>query len=366
MRRFLHTFGLVCLLIAIFSTAAPAQEKTSANDPRLEKWLKRFPDADANGDGVLTAQEAIAYRARMQGEGGEAAKGKKAGSPRIAPTQANVKYGPHERNVFDFWKAESAEPTALVVFIHGGGFISGDKAKASPEAIRQCLDAGVSFMAINYRFREHAALQDILRDAARAIQFVRHNAAEYNIDPKRIACYGGSAGAGTSLWLATHDDLADPANADPVLRQSSRIAAAGCQSGQATYDFTKWDAVVGPFKDEWLRSPNERVEIYRFKSKEDFDTPEGKKVLADCDMLGLITSDDAPIYMSCNVPNVEPTNRGQYVHHPRHALAVKEKCDAAGVECVTVLGDKAGEKDAPRESVIDFLLRHLSAQAKAK
>ena len=44
-----------------------------------------------------------------------------------APDLANEKYGPHERNVLDFWKAKSASPTPLVVYIHGGGFTGGSK-----------------------------------------------------------------------------------------------------------------------------------------------------------------------------------------------------------------------------------------------
>jgi len=49
-------------------------------------------------------------------------KGKK-----IAPTYENVAYGDFDRNILDFWKAEADFPTPLVVYIHGGGFISGSK-----------------------------------------------------------------------------------------------------------------------------------------------------------------------------------------------------------------------------------------------
>jgi acetyl esterase/lipase len=282
-----------------------------------------------------------------------------------APTHANVKYGPHGRNVLDLWLAKSEKPTPLVVFIHGGGFVNGDKSSASAEAIRLCLDAGASFMTINYRFREHAPIQDILRDAARAIQFVRFNAAKYNLDPKRIASYGGSAGAGTSLWLAVHDDLADPQNADPVLRESSRIVAAGCISGQATYDMTEWEKIVGNFRSEWLRGENEDVKFYHFKGHDDFKTPAGKKVLADCSMISQITKDDPPIIMTCSMPDGEPKNRGHLVHHPRHAQAVKKRCDEAGVTCEIHLRDsKRADRAGATGDVIAFLLKHLGVELK--
>ena len=83
------------------------------------------------------------------------------------------------------------------------------------------------------------------RDCARAIQFLRYHAKKFNLDKTRIASMGGSAGAGTSLWLAFHDDLADPANPDPVLRESSRITAAAATGTQATYDLLRWKEFLG-------------------------------------------------------------------------------------------------------------------------
>ena len=56
-------------------------------------------------------------------------------------------------------------------------------------------------------------------DGARAIQFLRHHADKYHLNKNRFACFGGSAGGCMSMWLAFHDDLADPKNPDPVLRK---------------------------------------------------------------------------------------------------------------------------------------------------
>ena len=43
------------------------------------------------------------------------------------PTHSEVKYGPHARNVLDFWQAKADRPTPLVLVIHGGGWTSGSK-----------------------------------------------------------------------------------------------------------------------------------------------------------------------------------------------------------------------------------------------
>ncbi len=350
---------LSLFLVLALSPAAFGAEQEIAPE-QLQKWLKRYPDADANHDGTLSMDEARAYRQKLAGSRQGKARGNKASLP--TPTHANIGYGPHDRNVLDLWLAKSDKPTPLLVFIHGGGFVGGDKSQARADAIQRCLDAGVSFMSINYRFRKHAPIQEILRDAARAIQFVRYNAAKYNLDPKRVASYGGSAGAGTSLWLAVHDDLADPKSEDPVLRQSSRIVAAGCINGQATYDLVEWQKVIGKFKPEWYSSPDEDVEFYHFKTRDDFNTPAGQKILDDCSMLRLITRDDAPIFMTCSLPDTEPESRNALLHHPRHIQAVKKKCDEAGVEAHAVsTAGKDREKGAGQKDLLGFLLQHLGA-----
>ncbi|HVU86029.1 MAG TPA: alpha/beta hydrolase [Pirellulales bacterium] len=278
------------------------------------------------------------------------------------PDVENVAYGPHQRNVLDLWKAKSEKPTPLVVFIHGGGFVNGDKGQVrNRPVIRQCLDAGVSFASINYRFREHAAIQDILRDAARAIQYLRAHAKEYNIDPARIAAFGGSAGAGTSLWLAFHDDLADPKATDPVLRQSSRLTAAGSLEGQASYDLRDWKQIVGD--SPFARGAAEWVQFYRFASAADVDTPEADRVMRDCSMVNLITKDDVPVALACSFPDEEPKDRGAYLHHPKHSTAIADRCKQNGIDCLLLLDGSSGRaaREEQGTKVVAFLIDKLKA-----
>src|SRR5262245_65189707 len=102
----------------------------------------------------------------------------KADDPSRAPTLANVAYGTHVRQVLDFYKADSASPTPLVIYIHGGGWTSGDKGKVGE--LEKFLAAGISVVSINYRYlwqAQHAGVMPPvewpLADAARALQFVR-------------------------------------------------------------------------------------------------------------------------------------------------------------------------------------------------
>lgn len=87
------------------------------------------------------------------------------------PTHADVRYGPHERNRLDLWLPAAKSPAPLVVYIHGGGSTEGDKASAREQKlIQQCLDAGVAFAAVNYRYlAPDVPIQAILRDCAREL-----------------------------------------------------------------------------------------------------------------------------------------------------------------------------------------------------
>ena len=132
------------------------------------------------------------------------------------PDVANAHYGPHERNVLDVWKAKTARPAPVVVFIHGGGFTAGDKSGISQPMLSQCLEAGIAVATINYRYSSIAPYPAPMEDGARAVQFIRLHANEWNINPKAVACTGGSAGAGISLWIGFRDDMAQPSSDDPV------------------------------------------------------------------------------------------------------------------------------------------------------
>jgi hypothetical protein len=131
---------------------------SKAEEAALHKMiLKRFPQADADGDGVLSIKEQqvvirqATARAKRQG-GPKSDAGTNQAKGRKPPTHTNVKYGEHERNVFDVWLVDSAKPTPLAIYIHGGGFRAGSKEKLKPNELDQLLKAGISVVAINYRY----------------------------------------------------------------------------------------------------------------------------------------------------------------------------------------------------------------------
>jgi acetyl esterase/lipase len=249
------------------------------------------------------------------------------------PTFANVHYGEHERQVLDFWKPESQKPTPVVVYIHGGGFVGGDKKSIQPVVLTQCLESGISVAAIHYRFVTTHPFPAPQMDGARAIQFLRYKAKEWNIDPKRIAAYGGSAGAGISMFLAFYNDLAEPNSADPVARQSSRLVAVGSFGGQSSYD----PRVIKQWIGGRAYEHPSIFKCYNIKSVDEIDKPELQKVYDKVSAIKHVSPDDPPIFMFYSEPDRDlppDAKPGQGIHHPRFAHQLKKALDKVGVRYI--------------------------------
>lgn len=249
---------------------------------------------------------------------------------RRQPTHANVSYGPDERNVLDVFQVESDQPTPLVVFFHGGGWRKGSKENLNFKLVGPSLDNGISVAAANYRLTDQASHPAQLHDSARAIQFLRSKATEWNIDPTRIAAFGGSAGGSISLWLAFHDDMADPKSADPVARHSSRLRCAFAYGGQSTNDPRVIREIIpGRAYNEGALKP-----LFGLPADWDWDTMEVSEELSaklnDASPITHLTKDDPPIFLYNNNIFCEPGN----IHHPNFSFYLKKQMDALNIECI--------------------------------
>ena len=252
-----------------------------------------------------------------------------------ASDHADVRYGPHERNVLDVWIARSSTPTPLAIYYHGGGFRAGDKRTLNPELLEKLRDSGISVAAANYRLSNVAPYPAQMLDCARALQFLRFHAGRYNIDSARVGAFGGSAGAGISQWLGYHDDLADPSNSDPVLRQSTRLAAVAPFNAQSSYD---------PRFIQKLMNTNQihpaLVSLFGMSSPSDVDNPKFYPLFEDSSPINHLTADDPPIlvyFSQRNDPLPENSPGEQHIHHPKFGFALKEKADRLGVACTLIL-----------------------------
>lgn len=355
--RTARKIAVIALLAGCLASAAAAQ--TSQDDPRLREGLKRYPEADTDRDGVLTLEEARAFLAKRGMTAAEALR--PAEPPRgrsLAPDVADIPYGPHERCRIDLYLPKrGGPPAAVVVLIHGGGFKGGDKQTWAANAVtRELLAEGVACAAINYPLLDAMPIQEILRECGRALQYLRAHADEWWLDPKRVAIMGSSAGAGTALWLATRDDLADPAAADPVLRESTRPVCAVCNATQATYDFSRWQSFLGDFSAIMRDGDAEAARFYHLPSTEALTDDRGRAIRRECDMLGWITPDDPPLLLDNPEAEAVPKTRSQVVHSVHHARAVRAECAADGVECIV-----RQDHPDPKPRAVEFLLAKLRA-----
>ncbi len=272
------------------------------------------------------------------------------------PALSDVKYGDHERNVMDFWRADSDSPTPLVFVIHGGGWTGGSKERVHRFAdVAALLAADISVVAINYRYISQAGdlkppVQAPLHDAARALQFVRTKAADWNIDPQRIGAAGGSAGACSSLWLAFHDDLADSRSEDPVARESSRLWCAAVVGAQTSLDPQQMK--------QW--TPNSKYGGHAF-GKQNFaeflaDRESILPWIADYSPYALVSHDDPAVYLAYSSPPALGKNEKDPTHTSNFGVKLQEHCQATGVDCELFY---PGAPKATHMTPTDFLIANL-------
>ena len=132
----------------------------------------------------------------------------------------------HPSQILDFYPAKTEKPAPVMVHFHGGGWSGGTKNRV-PAFLRQANSEGwLAVVSVEYRFTQVAPHPAQVDDCARAIQFVRTKAKEWDLDPKRIGVTGGSAGGHLSAYVALQDDEAKPDSKDPVEQMSSRVSFA--------------------------------------------------------------------------------------------------------------------------------------------
>ena len=297
---------------------------------------------------------------------------KKSPPARLEPTVADFVYGKDsERQKFDLWQAKSDKPTPLVLFIHGGGWTGGDKTSYGTNTIQPFLDAGISVASINYRFIPQAMEQKVeppvkapLHDAARALQTIRSKADEWNIAPTRVGATGGSAGACTSLWLAFHDDLADPKSSDPIARQSSRLTCAAVSGAQTSLDPKELR--------EWISNSVYGGHAFGFSEKGRTRPQEFELLIANREKvlpwikeyspIELVSSDDPPVYLDYPNQKIAPVLGGEEkdpTHSAMYGIKLAEKMNKVGPEIVVSYPGHADEKYG---SITKFLITKLTAK----
>ncbi|MGF1447802.1 MAG: alpha/beta hydrolase [Opitutales bacterium] len=166
----------------------------------------------------------------------------------VEPTEANVLYGMDHGAalLMDVYRPRESNGLGLV-FIMGTGFTAYGEYSDVPlkeldrwlvengifpalfggtgQVFEQALERGFTVFSLNHRLGPAHTWQTQLRDCQRAVQFIRHHADTYGIDPERLGGMGHSSGATLITFLGAVEDVADVDALDPIARQSSRLQA---------------------------------------------------------------------------------------------------------------------------------------------
>lgn len=278
-------------------------------------------------------------------------------TPSDRPDHADVSYGPSRSQRMDVWLPEGDGPFPCVVFFHGGGFFMGDKSMHRAEKRRELLDAGVAFASAGYRLSHEGPYPAPMQDAARAIQVLRSRAGELQIDRRRMAADGHSAGGAMALWLAFHDDLADPTAEEPALRESSRLTCVAAGHCLPTFDYAQ---LCNAFGCRSLIEHPAAYSLFGAGPGETRDTPRIARLIADASPMTHLTADDPPVFLYYGLRNVRVTAKSDpnlWVHHP---AAGKPLQAAAAKVGVPVQRGYPGGRTRDRDATA-FLIRMLTA-----
>lgn len=245
--------SLMKILFAItfaIGLSCPLDAQTSEDNARLKKALDRFPAADANKDGVLSAAEAKAFfnkRQEGRAKGNQPAKAPQGGEKHVYKTVGEVELPLYLCNP----EGHSPEAKApAMVFFFGGGWTSGSPSQFEHHC-KYLASRGMVAITVEYRVssRHPVKVEDCIEDAKSAMRWVRSNADKLGIDPNRIASAGGSAGGHLAACTAVVDDFNAKSDARKVSARPNAMVLFNPAVGLPSSEGEKSDRTRGPMKN---------------------------------------------------------------------------------------------------------------------
>ena len=110
--------------------------------------------------------------------------------------------------LFDAQIPEGDGPFPAAILIHGGGWVRGDRRTEMAPLFEPLSSAGIAWFSIDYRLAtDPVSFGVAVRDVEAAVRFISANAADYRVDPTRIALIGESAGGHLAAMAALNSDL---------------------------------------------------------------------------------------------------------------------------------------------------------------
>lgn len=119
----------------------------------------------------------------------------------------DIAYGEHERNTYNLYLPTGKETNGLVLLIHGGAWLGGDKGEFDSRLNEVSKEMGFACAAVNYRFiNDSIDLIDITDDIQLAVSHIKALALENGVNLDKMLLSGGSAGGHLSMLYAYSRD----------------------------------------------------------------------------------------------------------------------------------------------------------------
>lgn len=261
--------------------------------------------------------------------------------------EENIEYAnPDQQHLkLDLYRPKEGGPHPVVICIHGGGFVGGQRETMRWICVRLASE-GYAAATIQYRLAPKHRFPACVHDCKAAVRWVRANAKKYNFNPDRIAAMGTSAGGHLSVLLAATAEVKEFEGDGGHPEYSSGISCAVNAFGPT--DFTriqgksKSEPVLEPFLGGTLQSHRQQ---YIRASPLYWITPNTAPVLT------LIGTKDEHV----------PLEQEKWLH---------ERLDACGVPNELVVFEGAGhgftgkDQETAQKATLAFLGRHLKSNVK--
>ena len=275
----------------------------------------------------------------------------------VPPMYADLAYADlSEAQKLDLYiPSNGSGPFPVVIMVHGGGFMFGDKADgAGLTGVDQLLEAGYAVASINYRLSGEATYPAQINDAKAAVRFLRVNADQYNLNPDKFGAWGASAGGNLVSLLGTTCGVAELEGAELGNADQSSCV-------QAVVDW------FGPI--DFLKMDEQFAGTSCPQTHDAADSPESKLVGAPIQTvpdlvkttnpMNFIDASDAPFFIEngtadCNIPPIQNKDLADALS----AVIGADKVTYTSLEGAGHGGDQFGTAEN-LQLVIDFLDKYL-------
>lgn len=240
-------------------------------------------------------------------------------------------------------KEKADKPRPLIVFIHGGGWRSGDKAGGVGRVVPFVATGNYVGASVGYRLSSEAIWPAQIHDCKAAIRWLKANADKYQIDPERIGVWGSSAGGHLVNMLGTSGDVKELEGDCGSPGLSSRVHCVVPFCGPANF--------LAPKRFEGGRSPSAVDLLLGGKIEEKQDAAKGASPIT------YVSKDDPPfLIVHGTADNTVPVEQAEMFH----AALQKAEVDATLVKILG--GSHSVGGDEVLQRVKAFFEKHLRGQ----